>query len=54
MDVVTGAGGFIGHHLIEFTREALRGEQNASYYSTKSRKGEPAPAQELAALRETA
>jgi radical SAM superfamily enzyme YgiQ (UPF0313 family) len=24
---------FIGHHLIEFTREALRGEQNASFYS---------------------
>ena len=28
---------FIGHHLIEFTREALRGEQNASFYSTKKR-----------------
>ena len=28
---------FIGHHLIEFTREALRGDQNASYYSTKKR-----------------
>src|SRR5262245_36572845 len=24
---------FIGHHLIEFTREALRGQQNASFYS---------------------
>ena len=24
---------FIGYHLIEFTREALRGEQNASFYS---------------------
>jgi radical SAM superfamily enzyme YgiQ (UPF0313 family) len=24
---------FIGHHLIEFTREAVRGEQNASFYS---------------------
>src|SRR5215470_18019531 len=24
---------FIGHHLIEFTRQALRGEQNASFYS---------------------
>src|SRR5947199_15327 len=24
--------GFVAHHLIEFTREALRGEQNASFY----------------------
>jgi hypothetical protein len=40
--------GFIAHHLIQFTREALRGEQNASYYSTKLRKTEPAPAPELA------
>jgi radical SAM superfamily enzyme YgiQ (UPF0313 family) len=24
---------FIAHHLIQFTREALRGEQNASFYS---------------------
>jgi radical SAM superfamily enzyme YgiQ (UPF0313 family) len=24
---------FIGYHLIEFTREALRGQQNASFYS---------------------
>jgi hopanoid C-2 methylase len=31
------AMGFIGHHLIQFTREALRGEQNASYYSAKAR-----------------
>ena len=28
---------FISHHLIEFTREAPRGDKNASYYSTKSR-----------------
>ena len=28
---------FVAHHLIEFTREALRGDQNASYYSTKKR-----------------
>src|SRR5712672_1776072 len=27
------AMGFVGHHLIEFSREALRGEQNASFYS---------------------
>ena len=28
---------FIAHHLIKFTREALRGDQNASYYSAKKR-----------------
>ena len=44
--------GFIAHHLIQFTREALRGEQNASYYSTKKRTAEPAP--DLAAVREPA
>jgi radical SAM superfamily enzyme YgiQ (UPF0313 family) len=27
----------MGYHLIQFTREALRGDQNASYYSTKKR-----------------
>jgi hopanoid C-2 methylase len=43
IDAVFGMG-FIAHHLIQFTREALRGEQNASYYSTKSRKADPAPA----------
>ena len=28
---------FMGYHLIAFTREALRGDQNASYYSAKKR-----------------
>ncbi|ACL56886.1 B12-binding domain-containing radical SAM protein [Methylobacterium nodulans] len=28
--------GFVAHHLIRFTREALRGEQNASFYATKA------------------
>ena len=51
IDAVLGMG-FIGHHLIQFTREALRGEQNASYYSTKKRTAEPAP--DLAAVREPA
>ena len=36
IDAVLGMG-FIAHHLIQFTREALRGEQNASYYSAKAR-----------------
>jgi hypothetical protein len=53
IDAVLGMG-FIAHHLIQFTREALRGEQNASYYSTKTRQSDPARSRELAALREPA
>jgi radical SAM superfamily enzyme YgiQ (UPF0313 family) len=30
--------GFVSYHLIEFSREVLRGEQNASYYSARARK----------------
>jgi hypothetical protein len=41
--------GFIAHHLIQFTREALRGEQNASYYSSRSRNPEASRSPELAA-----
>jgi hopanoid C-2 methylase len=51
IDAVLGMG-FIAHHLIQFTREALRGEQNASYYSTKLRTAAPAP--QLAPLRKSA
>jgi hypothetical protein len=29
--------GFVAHHMIRFTEEALRGEQNASFYSTHER-----------------
>jgi hopanoid C-2 methylase len=29
--------GFTSYHLIEFTREALRGDQNASFYSARAR-----------------
>src|SRR5947208_3559583 len=39
IDGLLGAA-FMGYHLIEFTREALRGDQNASYYSAK-RRAEP-------------
>jgi radical SAM superfamily enzyme YgiQ (UPF0313 family) len=53
IDAVLGMG-FIAHHLIQFTREALRGEQNASYYSTKTRKNDPTRSRELAELRESA
>jgi hypothetical protein len=38
IDAVFGMA-FIGHHLIEFTREALRGEQNASFYSQARKNG---------------
>jgi hopanoid C-2 methylase len=51
IDAALGMG-FIAHHLIQFTREALRGEQNASYYSTKLRAAAPAP--QLAPLRKSA
>jgi hypothetical protein len=36
IDSVLGMG-FMAHHLIQFTREALRGDQNASFYSTRQR-----------------
>jgi radical SAM superfamily enzyme YgiQ (UPF0313 family) len=34
---VVFAIGFMSHHLIEFSREALRSEQNASFYSARQR-----------------
>ena len=51
IDAVLGTG-FVAHHLIQFTREALRGEQNASHYSARSRKIAGVRAHELAAVRE--
>jgi hypothetical protein len=36
IDGMFGAA-FMSYHLIAFTREALRGDQNASYYSAKRR-----------------
>jgi hypothetical protein len=35
--------GFVAHHLIRFSREALRGEQNASFYSTHDRSRTDSP-----------
>jgi hypothetical protein len=29
--------GFVAHHLVQFSREAIRGEQNASFYSAQPR-----------------
>jgi hopanoid C-2 methylase len=52
-DAVFGIA-FIGYHLIEFTREALRGKQNASFYSQARKDLEPAAAQELAPIRKSA
>jgi hypothetical protein len=56
IDAVLGMG-FIAHHLIQFTREALRGEQNASHYSAKTRDRGPGRAMGpdgLAPLRKSA
>jgi hopanoid C-2 methylase len=33
--------GFVAHHLIRFTREALRGDHNASFYSARERERTP-------------
>ena len=30
--------GVVGHHMIRFSREAMRGEQNASFYSAQARR----------------
>ena len=52
-DAIVGMA-FIGYHLIEFTREALRGEQNASFYS-QARKDRAADLpQEQVAVRKSA
>jgi hypothetical protein len=43
IEAVLGMG-FTSHHLIQFSREALRGEQNASFYSARARETAAAPA----------
>jgi radical SAM superfamily enzyme YgiQ (UPF0313 family) len=40
---------FMSHHLIKFTREALAGAQNASFYSAKTRGDEERTAEKQAA-----
>jgi hopanoid C-2 methylase len=40
IDAVLGMG-FAAYHLIAFSREALRGDQNASFYSTRGRERTP-------------
>jgi hopanoid C-2 methylase len=44
IDAVLGMG-FVAHHLIRFTREALRGDHNASFYSTLARERPARPAE---------
>jgi radical SAM superfamily enzyme YgiQ (UPF0313 family) len=51
IDGLLGAA-FQGYHLIQFTREALRGDQNASYYSTKKRAAPMAAAKPPATKKE--
>jgi hopanoid C-2 methylase len=40
IDAALGMG-FVAHHLIRFTREALRGDHNASFYSARERERTP-------------
>ncbi len=47
IEAVLGMG-FAAHHLIQFSREALRGEQNASFYSARDRQKEIAAERALA------
>ena len=42
--------GFMAYHMIHFTREALRGDQNASFYSTKEHQRGPEPIGEAAPM----
>ena len=52
IDAVLGMG-FVAHHLIRFTREALRGDHNASFYSTRGRERDRG-ADDVARLRRSA
>jgi radical SAM superfamily enzyme YgiQ (UPF0313 family) len=48
--------GIVAHHMIQFTRDALRGEQNASFYSTQARRvaqGDESRPGAVAALRKS-
>jgi hypothetical protein len=52
IDAALGMG-FVAHHLIQFTGEALRGEQNASFYSRRQSE-RIAAGDDLPALRRSA
>ena len=54
IDAALGIG-FAAHHLIQFSREALSGKQNASFYSANTRERAAAPDREaVQSLRKTA
>lgn len=53
LDAALGMG-FVAYHLIEFSREALRGEQNASFYSARPREDVSRAPAEISALRKSA
>ena len=54
IDALLGMG-FVARHLIEFSREALRGEQNASFYSARELAGAaPAHSAATSELKQTA
>jgi hypothetical protein len=54
IDGALGAG-FAAHHLIKFSREAVRGDQNASFYSRKLREAaQVAEGEIVASQRKTA
>jgi len=42
--------GVVGYHMIKFSRQALRGEQNASFYSAQQRQAASAPPKPRATL----
>jgi len=50
IDAVFGMG-FVSYHLIEFSRDALRGEQNASFYSARQRENAPVESREAPPLK---
>jgi radical SAM superfamily enzyme YgiQ (UPF0313 family) len=54
IDAALGMG-FVAHHLVQFSREAVRGEQNASFYSqTRKMQEQRAAWGEAGALRKSA
>jgi hopanoid C-2 methylase len=54
VDAILGMG-FVAYHLIRFSREAIRGDQNASFYSTRKRERASAAAgEQITPLRKSA
>jgi len=53
IDAVLGMG-LVAHHLIQFSREAVRGDQNASFYSTHARERTAAASRETLPQRKMA